>query len=64
MAQILSYALSTTGGQEILEHALTTHPVGAELLDRVRPRAVEEHSGKRLKRGASEPGSAKKTGAR
>lgn len=39
---------------EILEHALTTHPVGAELLDRVRPRADRLHSGNETK-GAADP---------
>jgi len=31
--------------EEILQHALTTHPVGAALLDRVRPRIAPDRSG-------------------
>jgi len=50
--------------EEILEHALTTHPVGVELLDRVRPRATREHSDKRAKNGAAEVVPVKKAGAK
>jgi hypothetical protein len=38
--------------EDILEHALTTHPVGAALLDRVRPRAAPDRSGSQAKDGA------------
>jgi hypothetical protein len=38
--------------EEVLEHALTTHPVGASLLDRVRPRAAPDRSGSQTKDGA------------
>lgn len=37
----------------MLDHVLATHPVGAELLDRVRPRATREQSGTQAKDGAA-----------
>lgn len=53
--------------EEILEHALTTHPVGVKLLDRVRPRAARERSDTRPKDGVAEAAPArlaKKAGAK
>ena len=47
--------------REMLEHALTTHPVGAALLDRTRPRTAPNRSAEQEKKGALAPpaGSAK-----
>ena len=41
-SQLTSDQLITLG--EALEHALSTHPVGVALVERVRPRAVPERS--------------------
>lgn len=44
-----------TGMKDMLEHALTTHPVGAALLDRTRPRTVPDRSADQEKRGHLAP---------
>lgn len=41
--------------KELLEHALTTHPVGAALLDRTRPRAAPDRSAGQEKKGHLAP---------
>ena len=43
------------GMKDMLEHALTTHPVGAALLDRTRPRAAPDHSAGQEKKGHLAP---------
>jgi len=50
--------------REILAHALRTHPVGSELLNRVRPRSAPERSGAQAKEGAPEAVPLKKVGAK
>jgi len=50
--------------EEMLDHVLATHPVGVQLLDRVRPRATREHSGTQAKDGAAEAAPAKKAGSK
>lgn len=51
--------------EDILEHALTTHPVGAALLDRMRPRAAPDRSGAQAKDGGADAvADAKKAGTK
>ena len=50
--------------REILEHALTSHPVGMALVDRVRPRQVDKQSGPRPIGAEPAAPAAKKAGSK
>lgn len=49
---------------EALEHILLTHPVGAALLDRVRPQAAPDRSGTKVKETTTRSAAKKKKGAK
>ena len=53
------------GMKEMLSHVLTTHPVGAALLDRTRPRTAPDRSAGQEKQGhLAPPAGSTKTPAR